>query len=119
MTDAEQPRYFVYRLNPPRPTFADDMTDAERATMREHAGYRSELAQAGIAVVFGPVADPSGVWGLAVVQAPDEGTVWSLGERDPAVATGMVHLRRLRDARCGPASLNDDHPLPQQADSDR
>ena len=90
MTDAEQSSYFVYRLNPPRPTFAHDMTDIERANMTEHAGYWSELAQEGIAVVFGPVADPSGVWGLAVVQAPDEGTVRSLGERDPAVASGMA-----------------------------
>ncbi|HEX9548896.1 MAG TPA: hypothetical protein VF942_16265 [Acidimicrobiales bacterium] len=31
--------HFVYRLVPPRPTFAADMTDDEKAIMAEHAAY--------------------------------------------------------------------------------
>jgi hypothetical protein len=30
-------RYFFIKLNPPRPSFAFDMTDEERAVMCEHA----------------------------------------------------------------------------------
>ena len=35
--------HFVYRLIPPRPTFDEDMTDAEREIMGRHAEYCAEL----------------------------------------------------------------------------
>ena len=79
--------YFVYKLIPPRPTFAFDMTEDEAAVMREHGAYWQELAQRGTAVVFGPVNDPAGTWGLAVVEAPSEEHVEQLGRRDPAVTS--------------------------------
>jgi uncharacterized protein len=37
-------RYFFCKLTPPRPTFAADMTDAERQLMRQHVAYWSDLA---------------------------------------------------------------------------
>jgi hypothetical protein len=51
---------FVYKLVPPRPSFAMDMTDAERAVMGEHAAYWHGLLDRRTAVVFGPVLDPAG-----------------------------------------------------------
>lgn len=82
--------HFVYRLVPPRPTFGPDtMTDDEAATMADHAAYWSTLVAAGDAVVFGPVMDPAGTWGLAVVEADTEAEVRALRERDPAVSTGL------------------------------
>jgi uncharacterized protein YciI len=83
--------YFVYKLIPPRPTFGPgEMTDDEAAVMGEHAAYWSQLLAAGRAVVFGPVLDPSGNWGLAVVEAASEAEVLALREQDPAVTTGLA-----------------------------
>jgi hypothetical protein len=63
--------FFVKALNP-RPTFHLDMTSEERATMEKHVAYWSEKARQGIAIVFGPVMDPQGVFGMGVYQAQDE-----------------------------------------------
>ena len=49
--------YFFCRLNGPRPTFAFDMSDEERAVMQKHATYWHELVAGGDVVLFGPVLD--------------------------------------------------------------
>jgi uncharacterized protein YciI len=82
--------YFVYKLIPPRPTFATDMSDDEAAIMGQHGNYWQDLLGAGKVVVFGPVDDPSGTWGLAVVEAETEQEVRALGSDDPAVKSGMA-----------------------------
>jgi uncharacterized protein YciI len=81
--------YFLYKLIPPRPSFGQDMTDAERAIMGEHISYWHELANRGTAIAFGPVADPAGSWGLAVVEADSEDEVRSLGVADPAITSQL------------------------------
>jgi len=58
LTPAQESRYFLCRLLPPRPTFHLDMTEDERAVMLSHAGYWRDLMAKGNAIVFGPVADP-------------------------------------------------------------
>lgn len=82
--------HFLYKLVPPRPTFAADMTDVEAAVMAEHATYWTALVAAGHVVAFGPVLDPAGVWGLAIVEADDEATVRMMGTEDPAVTSRMA-----------------------------
>lgn len=82
--------HFLYRLIPPRPTFAFDMTAAEGAIMERHFGYWRELLDEQTAIVYGPVADPAGSWGLAVVRAEHEEDVRRLGSGDPAVSSGMA-----------------------------
>jgi uncharacterized protein YciI len=82
--------HFLYKLIPPRPTFAADMTPAEAAVMAQHAAYWQQLTDAGTAVVFGPVLDPASVWGLAVVAADTEDDVSRLGAGDPAVRSGVA-----------------------------
>ena len=81
--------HFVYKLIPPRPTFALDMTGDEQAIMGQHAGYWKELLDQGRVVVFGAVLDPSGAWGLAVVEADSPEAVRALGDGDPAVVSQM------------------------------
>ena len=81
--------YFVYKLIPPRPTFAQDMTEAEAELMRAHGAYWSELAAKRIAVVFGPVLDPKGAWGLAVAEVQDEAGARALGANDPTITSGV------------------------------
>ena len=83
-------QFFVYKLIPPRPTFAADMSEEERAVMGAHGAYWHELLGARTAVVFGPVLDPAGVWGLAVVEARSVDEVRAIGAADPAVASGVA-----------------------------
>ena len=82
--------HYLYKLIPPRPSFAHDMTDTELEVMTEHATYWSGLLAEGRAIVFGPVIEPEATWGLAVVEAPDEDVVRSFGASDPAVASGLA-----------------------------
>jgi hypothetical protein len=76
--------YFFVRTQNPRPTFHLDMTVEERATMDRHVAYWSEKARQGIAIVFGPVMDPNGVYGIGVYNVQDEAEMRNLLERDPA-----------------------------------
>jgi uncharacterized protein YndB with AHSA1/START domain len=79
------PQFFFSRLIPPRPSFAMDMSTDEEALMREHVAYwRAELSE-GKAIVFGPVADPSGTWGLGVARVSDEAELAGLQANDPAI----------------------------------
>ena len=80
--------HFVYRLIPPRLTFAADMTEAEKAVMGEHAAYWTGLFEGGSIVVFGVVIEKAGAWGLAVLEAESEGEVRAIASEDPAVKTG-------------------------------
>lgn len=80
---------FVYRLVPPRPTFATDMSEDERAIMGRHATYWIGLFEQGFVVTFGVVMEPAGVWGLAVVEAEDEDAVRAIASEDPVIATGL------------------------------
>ena len=80
---------FGYKLIPPRPSFAADMTGAEMAIMAEHAVYWTDLFEEGRITVFGVVIEQAGAWGLAVVEADTEDDVRALGEGDPAVKAGL------------------------------
>jgi len=79
---------FLYRLLPPRPTFAEDMRLEEAAVMQRHAAYWHDLLDRRVAVAFGPVSDPKGTWGLALLELEDEQAAQEVAEHDPAVETG-------------------------------
>jgi uncharacterized protein YciI len=83
---------FVFRLKAPRATFALDMTDEEREIMRRHAAHWRPLVDAGRMVVFGPVLDSSGSWGLGVVEAEDEEEIRAFAASDPVVTSGTAHI---------------------------
>jgi uncharacterized protein YciI len=83
---------FVFRLKAPRPNFALDMTDAEREIMGRHAAHWQPLIDAGQMVVFGPVLDDAGSWGLGVVEAEDEAELLAFAARDPVVMTGTAEI---------------------------
>lgn len=80
---------FLFRLIPPRADFAQTMTDVEEHTMSLHMSYWRDLLAAGKVVVYGPVADPEGVWGLGVLRAADRAEVLAIGEADPSVTAGV------------------------------
>lgn len=89
--------YFFIKTQNPRPTFHLDMTDEERATMQKHVAYWSEKAARGIAIVFGPVMDPQGVYGIGVYQVQNEAEMRNLVEQDPA--NGLLQYEVLPMAR--------------------
>ena len=80
----------MFRLVAPRPTFALDMTDEEREVMGRHAAYWQPLVDEGRMVVFGPVLDEAGSWGLAVIEADDEDEMKAFAAGDPAVTSGTA-----------------------------
>jgi uncharacterized protein len=82
-------QYFFLKLIPPRPTFQQDMTESERALMLQHVTYWMELAQRGIAVAFGPVADPRGGYGIGIVELADNANADDLEKNDPTVKSGL------------------------------
>lgn len=78
-------KHFVCRLNAPRPTFPADISDRERALMQEHVRYWTEHLRAGKVVVFGPVLEPAGVWGLAVLELEDDDEPAHYTAQDPVI----------------------------------
>ena len=91
MNESSAPQaYFLYKLIPPRPTFDEDMTEEEGAVMGEHVSYWGRLIEDGTAIVFGPVGDPEGVWGLGVLTVADEDAAQAIGRSDPAVLSGVA-----------------------------
>ena len=86
---APPPRYFLCRLLPPRASFMQDMNAAEAEVMKRHAAHWSALLQKGTAIVFGPVADPQGGWGVGIVRASGEEEMARLRDADPAIRSGL------------------------------
>ena len=84
--------HYLYKLIPPWPTFAADMTEAEASVMRRHITYWTGLRDEGTAVAFGPVADPAGSWGVAIAEAANEQDAADLRAADPAVSSGMATM---------------------------
>ena len=91
-TERETAHAFVFRLMPHRPTFALDMSDEEREIMSRHAAHWKPLIDSGQMVVFGPVLDETGSWGLGVVEADNEEELRAFAASDPAVVTGTAEI---------------------------
>jgi uncharacterized protein YndB with AHSA1/START domain len=80
--------FYMIRLVPPRPSFAGDMTPEEAGIMRQHVAYWTEHLNRGKAIIFGPVADPKGSWGLGVLRVAGEDQVRAVEAGDPAIRSG-------------------------------
>ena len=92
-TEATPPvptRYFVCKLITPRPTFMQDMSDEEGAALGAHIGYWKGLVAQKQVLIFGPVGDPSGVWGLGVLKASDQAEAQKIAGADPAVTSATA-----------------------------
>jgi uncharacterized protein YciI len=75
--------YFV-KLIPHRFTFVQDMTEEERGLMQQHAAYWRDCMKRGEVVLFGPVMDPAGVYGMGVLDVDTQQAVETLLAADPA-----------------------------------
>jgi uncharacterized protein YciI len=81
--------YFHLKLVSPRPTFPFDITEAEGKAMDDHADYWRNLAAEGLAVAVGPVFDPKGPWGLAIVETENGAEAEALGAADPIIKAAL------------------------------
>jgi uncharacterized protein YciI len=81
--------YFFCRLNPPRPSFATDMNPDEAALMRAHVKYWEAFFQSGEAVIFGPVGDSKGPWGLGILEVASKDEAEALTSADPVITAGI------------------------------
>ena len=62
--------------------------------MGRHAAHWQPYIESGQMVVFGPVLEPSGSWGLGVVEAEDEDeeALRAFAASDPVVTTGTAAM---------------------------
>jgi uncharacterized protein YciI len=105
---------FVFRLKAPRPNFALDMSDEEREVMGRHAAHWQPYIESGQMVIFGPVLDGTGSWGLGVVQADDEDELRDFAARDPVVTTGTasIELGKMLQGFVRPLGTRTHAPVP-------
>lgn len=84
---------YACELIPPRPTFMEDMDEAERAVLARHTAYWNRAIERGRAVLYGPVFGPEGAWGLGVFSAADLKEARAFVDADPAVSSGLATCR--------------------------
>jgi len=82
-------QHFLMRLIPPRPTFAVDMTEEERALMRQHIAYVRTWFDRGQVLAYGPVLDPAGAFGVALLEVDDPAEAQQFAKDDPAIQAGL------------------------------
>lgn len=88
-------KWYLLRLIATRPDFAFTMSDDEQATMARHSSYWHNYLADGTALIYSPVADPAGPWGLCIAQAEDNDAARTLTDNDPAVIEGVGHYEIL------------------------
>jgi YCII-related domain len=79
--------HYLCKLKPPRPTFLTDMTPEEAIVMRGHREYWMPRVELGSVIAMGPVADPGGAYGVAIIETPSLAALEAMQAADPAIMT--------------------------------
>ena len=87
--------WYLIRLVPPRPDFGSTMSVDERGAMMRHVAYWRTHLEAGRALIFSPVADPAGDWGMGVLRAESPEEIADIEAADPAVIAGVGRYETL------------------------
>ena len=82
-------QHYFLKLNPPRKSFMQDMTEDEKMIMQKHVAYWATYVKDGTVIVLGPVMDPAGGYGIAVLGVESEDRLLELIKNDPA--NGLNH----------------------------
>jgi uncharacterized protein YciI len=80
--------HYLCKLKPPRTTFLSDMAPDEAQLMGAHRVYWTPRVETGVVVAMGPVADPDGGYGVAIIEAPSEAVLEAMQNADPVIAAG-------------------------------
>lgn len=90
LTQPAPVRQFLFRMEPVRKDFTlQNMTEAERPIIAEHAAYLTSLVQQGQLILAGQAFDPSGFWGIVIVSAPDAEAATAILNADPAIKSKL------------------------------
>jgi uncharacterized protein YciI len=81
--------HFFCKLIAPRPTFPFDMNESEKALMGKHAEYWKGMCQEGTVLVYGPVMDPNGPFGMGIFEGADEADVRRRTDADPVMQANI------------------------------
>ena len=99
--------HFFCKLVAPRPTFPFDMNENEKAVMAQHAAYWAGMCREGVLLVYGPVMDPNGPYGMGVFEGADEVEIKRRTEADPVMQANIgfrieiTQMRALTRESCG------------------
>jgi uncharacterized protein YciI len=88
-------KYYAVKLIPSRPTFAQDMTPEEREVMKAHSAYWRSMMPNGTVLVFGPVLDPAGVYGLGIIAAENDEQVHAFMAGDPSTTINTYEFYQM------------------------
>jgi uncharacterized protein YciI len=69
-------------------TFMADMTSDEALLMRAHRESWTPRVETGVVVVLGPVADPAGGYGVAIIEAASAAALEAMQGADPVIKAG-------------------------------
>jgi uncharacterized protein YciI len=78
---------YVYFVQPPRPTFAEDATPDEEQIVSRHYFYLANLLEERRLLLAGPCLDA--YRGIGVLEAGDEESAREIVDDDPAVVEGL------------------------------
>jgi uncharacterized protein len=73
-----------------------DMTDNERSIMQKHVAYWAPYVDDGTVIVLGPVSDPKGGYGIAVIRVNNEEHLKELTDNDPANGLNSYEIYPMR-----------------------
>ena len=82
-------QHFFMRLVPPRPIFPGSMTEQELDLMKQHVQYVTQAFDAGVVLAFGPVLDPAGAFGIALLEVDEAAEAEEFARKDPSIVGGM------------------------------
>jgi uncharacterized protein YciI len=71
------------------------MNDDEKSVMQQHMQYWANLTDQRNAIVYGPVFDPAGVFGMAVIEVDTDDEARNISEQDPAVSSTICTCQLL------------------------
>ena len=86
--------HYLCKLRPPRTTFISDMTPEEAKLMRAHREYWTPRVETGVVIAMGPVADPAGGYGVAIIEAASDAALEAMQEGDPVIRLAPASLMR-------------------------
>ncbi len=89
-------KHFFLKLNPPRSSFTMDMTVEERSIMQKHVAYWAPYVDNGTVIVLGPVMDPKGGYGVAVLAVDSEDQLRTLVANAPANGLNSYEIHPMR-----------------------
>ena len=94
--------HYLCKLRPPRPTFMTDMTPDEALLMRAHREYWTPRVETGVVIAMGPVADPAGGYGVAIIEAASAAALEAMQAADPVIAADAALLTKIGSCRRSP-----------------